>query len=45
LCDDVYTTGSTVNACAKCLKDMGAKKVIAACIAYTKPAETHNEES
>lgn len=37
LCDDIYTTGSTMNACADQLKQMGAKKVIAVSIATTMP--------
>lgn len=34
LVDDIYTTGSTINECAKMLKMAGAKKVIAITIAY-----------
>lgn len=33
LCDDVLTTGSTINECAKALKEAGAKKVYAATLA------------
>lgn len=33
LVDDIYTTGSTVNTCAKILKEMGAEKVIVITVA------------
>lgn len=33
LIDDIYTTGATVNECAKVLKENGAKKIIVATIA------------
>ncbi len=36
LVDDVYTTGATINECAKTLKKSGAKKVIALTIARTQ---------
>lgn len=35
LCDDVYTTGSTMNACSKILKEMGAEKIYCVAIATT----------
>lgn len=35
LCDDVYTTGATLNSCSSLLKNMGAKKVIAVSAATT----------
>lgn len=35
LCDDIYTTGSTLNSCAKILKEQGAQKVYCAAIATT----------
>jgi competence protein ComFC len=37
LIDDVYTTGSTLNECAKVLKSQGADKVYCLTIAKTKP--------
>ncbi|MBQ6634578.1 MAG: ComF family protein [Ruminococcus sp.] len=36
LCDDVYTTGSTLNTCAGLLLEMGADEVICAAIATTR---------
>ena len=33
LFDDIYTTGSTVNACAKILKENGAKEILVLTIA------------
>lgn len=36
LCDDVYTTGSTINECARVLKENGAEYVLAACGASTE---------
>lgn len=35
LCDDVYTTGSTMNTCSKILKEAGAEKVYCIAIATT----------
>lgn len=36
LCDDIITTGSTINECARVLLDMGADKVIAVAAATTE---------
>ena len=35
--DDIYTTGSTLNECARTLKSAGAKKVIGLTLARAKP--------
>lgn len=43
LCDDVITTGSTLNACAKLLKEAGAKRVICVVIANRKYTKENNE--
>lgn len=42
LCDDVLTTGATMNSCAKILREMGADKIICASVAVTK--NKHNGE-
>ena len=36
LCDDVKTTGATLDECAKMLKLAGAQEVYCACIAVTR---------
>ena len=35
LVDDIYTTGSTLNECARTLKKAGASRVISLCLART----------
>lgn len=35
ICDDIFTTGATINACAGLLKSLGAEKVIAVTICRT----------
>ena len=34
LIDDIYTTGATVDECARVLKESGAKKVLVITVAY-----------
>lgn len=43
LCDDVMTTGSTVNRCAELLKEMGAAKVIVCVCAVTRYDKSQEE--
>ena len=43
LCDDVMTTGATINECAGLLKKLGAEKVIAAVCAVTELENTSEE--
>lgn len=46
LCDDILTTGSTMNRCAELLKQQGASAVIAAAAASTAaPEHTRTEET
>lgn len=44
LCDDVKTTGATLDECAKMLKLTGAKDVYCACIAVTRKQEKTEQE-
>lgn len=44
LCDDVLTTGSTMNRCSALLKQQGASFVIAAAASSTVPKEKNAEE-
>lgn len=43
LCDDVITTGATLNACSKKLKKAGAERVICVAIANTRYSEENKE--
>jgi len=45
LIDDVYTTGSTVNECARVLKKAGAKKVYVATVARMLSVEVSRKET
>lgn len=44
LCDDVKTTGATLDECAKMLKFAGAKDVYCACIAVTRKQDKAKQE-
>ena len=44
LCDDIFTTGSTVNKCAQLLKELGAERVCAAVICLTVPEKHEDSE-
>lgn len=44
LCDDVMTTGATINECALLLKQLGAESVISAVCAVTRLEKTLSEE-
>ncbi len=42
LFDDIITTGSTINECARVLKAAGADRIVAVCSAYVKISELRN---
>lgn len=42
LCDDVITTGSTLNSCSRVLKDNGVRKVVCLAIANTRHQKSEN---
>lgn len=43
LCDDIVTTGATLQECAKVLKENGAKQVFGICFATTPPGQVPEE--
>lgn len=45
LVDDIVTTGSTLDACAKALLDAGAGRVSALCLAHTPPHSPGTEDA
>ncbi len=45
LCDDVCTTGATLNACAERLLEAGARRVVAATVARDMPRREHPDRS
>lgn len=44
LCDDIKTTGATLDECAKTLKLAGAKEVYCVCIAVTRKQDKAKQE-
>ena len=45
LCDDVFTTGATLNACAGLLKEMGAERVTTVTICRTVPPAERKDKA
>ena len=43
--DDIYTTGATMDTCARILMEMGAEAVYGACLLYTSPSPRDRQKS